>query len=136
MFGRAWVVGGILDLQSTSILMESCFEVAGHPVGVPAQLASRREQLVFAAGVCAIVDGEVSDVGDVHHLVHVEARAFEVPAEHVGEQERAKVAHVRVAVDSGAAVVHGNATRLQGNERDHRAARGVVQRQRHDNLEG
>ena len=60
---------------------------------------------ILALAVGDGVFGHVTHIGDVHHVDDVIAEQLERAAQHVGIEERPKVADVRVVVDGGAAGV-------------------------------
>ena len=64
------------------------------------------EHLVLAPVECVV--GEVTDVGDVHHLLGPVTEVLEAAAEEVWEHERPQVADMRVAIDRRAAGVDPN----------------------------
>ena len=74
---------------------------------------------------------DVSDVGDVHHLVDLVAQVFQPAPQDVCEQERPQIADVYAAPDGRAAVVHANDARLAGLERLLPPGEGVVDLEAH-----
>jgi hypothetical protein len=72
-----------------------------------------------------IVD-EVADVGDVHHLLHLETDVLERAAGDVGGDVRVQVADVLVVVDRRPAVVDADLARSERRERLD-GARGAVE---------
>jgi hypothetical protein len=73
----------------------------------------------------------VVDVGDVARVEHVRIRAAQQRRQHVENDGPARVADVHVAVDGGAAQVHGDPVRVLRLEGFQAAVAGVVEGQFH-----
>ena len=94
-----------------------------------ALLPGALEHLVFAL---VGVPGEVTDIGDVHHVTDLEAEILEGLSKDVLDDIGAEVAHVGVVVHGEAAAVHSHPPRLDGGECLQLPAHGVPEFQLHD----
>ena len=91
--GRARHVVRWSHVQLPTAVLEFRDVLLGDLPGGLAGLLRGRLHLVLAA--FDVVEREVADVGDVHHLGHLVAPVLEEAPQHVGEQEAAEVADVR-----------------------------------------
>ena len=114
------VIGGARvhrRLQATEppqILEEdACVLLADLP-GIDALATRARLELVLA--FVLVVVGEVPDVGDVHHLGHLQPDVLHPAPQGVREEIGPEVPDVGAVVDRGPAVVHPHAAGLEGLE--------------------
>ena len=78
-----------------------------------------------------VADDLVLDVGDVHHVVELEAARREPAAQDVLKSEGPQVADVDVVVDRRPAGVHAHHVAVQRGEGLHFLGEGVVETQGH-----
>ena len=98
---------------------DELFRVGRREVQRVLPLALRRDlHLVFR--LVDVVDG-VTDVGDVHHLLHFETEVLERPAYDVRHDVAVEVPDVLPVVDRRSAVVHADPTRPKRLERPDRS---------------
>jgi hypothetical protein len=122
----------VAQAQRPGVGHEGVQEVLGDLVGIPAQLAGRLGQLVFAVRVGEVVLGHVADVGDVHDVADRMAGPLEHPAHQIAQQEAAKVSDVRERIDRRPTAVHADGRpRLEGDELFHGLRERIGQAQRH-----
>ena len=112
--GRPRIGAGGPDVEERDVSLERARVVVGDLLRRPLLQPGADQHLVLAA--IEVVLGQVADVGDVHHLPDVVAAVLEDAAEEVGEQERAQVADVHVAVHGGAAGIDAHAPGLERPE--------------------
>ena len=127
--GRARHVVRHAHVQQALARVELVFVLLGNVPRGAARLLARRLHLVFAR--LDVVIGQVTDVGDVHHLRDLEALVLHEAAQHVGEQEAAEVADVRTAVDRRPAVIHRDLARQERAQFVEAAGQRVVEADRH-----
>ena len=138
---RPGVVVSGPDIEGSEVVMEPGLIVPSNVKGSSALALGLEEHAVLSVALPLIdiaeaepaeagVVGHVPDIGDVLHELHAKAGHLGAPADEVGEEKRAHVADVSIAVDGRAACVDAKEPWRRGLHVDNRASSRVVQAKR------
>ena len=102
--GRPWHVMRQAHLQLPLTIVKFVRVFFGDFPRGPAGALALGLHLVFAT--FNVIESQVTDIGDIHHLDDFVALVLNEAPEHIGEQETAKIANMRRAVDRRTTVIH------------------------------